>query len=89
MQVWHSLGEWNVLPSLAAVKAPVLVLYGRKDPFTEEPALQWAKGYPNARILFFEDSGHVPHVEEPELFFPAVETFLKGGWPLQAKSREW
>lgn len=85
MQIWRSLGEWNVLASLTAVKAPVLVLYGRQDPFTGEAALQWAKGYPDARLLFFEDSGHLPHVEEPELFFPAVETFLKGGWPPQAK----
>jgi len=38
-----------------------------------------------ARLLLFQDSGHLPRVEEPELFFPAVETFLKGGWPPQAK----
>jgi pimeloyl-ACP methyl ester carboxylesterase len=63
----------------------VLVLHGRKDPISLEAAEAWARGYPDARLLLFEDSGHLPHVEEPELFFPAVETFLKGGWPPQAK----
>ena len=85
MQIWRSLGEWNLLPSLAAVKAPVLVLHGRTDTIPLESSEAWAKGYPNARLLLFQDSGHLPHVEEPELFFPAVETFLKGGWPVQAK----
>jgi proline iminopeptidase len=87
MQIWRSLGEWNLLPSLAAVKAPVLVLHGRTDPIPLESSEAWAKGYPNARLLLFQDSGHIPHVEEPELFFPAVETFLKGGWPAQAKKQ--
>jgi proline iminopeptidase len=85
MQIWRSLGEWDVLPSLAAVKAPVLVIHGRTDPIPLASSEAWAKGYPNARLLLFEDSGHLPHVEEPELFFPAVETFLKGDWPRQAK----
>lgn len=85
MQIWRSLGEWNLLPSLAAVKAPVLVLHGRQDPISLEASEAWAKSYPDARLIIFEDSGHLPHVEEPEIFFPAVETFLKGGWPVQAK----
>jgi proline iminopeptidase len=85
MQIWRSLGEWDVRPSLAAVKAPVLVVHGLKDPIPLVSSEAWAKSYPNARLFILEDSGHIPHVEEPELFFPAVETFLKGGWPPKAK----
>jgi pimeloyl-ACP methyl ester carboxylesterase len=85
MQIWRSLGEWDIRPTLAAVKAPVLVIHGRQDPIPLASSEAWAKSYPNARLFILDDSGHVPHVEEPELFFPAVETFLKGGWPAQAK----
>ena len=33
---------------------------------------------PNARLLLIEGAGHIPQVEQPEVFFAAVEAFLKG-----------
>ena len=31
---------------------------------------------PGAQWVIFEQSSHMPHVEEPEAFLAAVETFL-------------
>jgi pimeloyl-ACP methyl ester carboxylesterase len=45
----------------------------------------WAYGYPNARLFVIEKSGHLAQVEAPEIFFPAIETFLKGSFPAEAK----
>ena len=45
----------------------------------------WASGYPNARLLVIEKAGHISHVEREDVFFPAVETFLKGRFPDEAK----
>jgi pimeloyl-ACP methyl ester carboxylesterase len=28
-----------------------------------------------------DNVGHFPHVEKPDIYFPAVEKFLSGGWP--------
>ncbi len=34
-----------------------------------------------ARLLKIPDSGHLPFVEQPDIFYPAVEQFLNGEWP--------
>jgi pimeloyl-ACP methyl ester carboxylesterase len=28
-----------------------------------------------------DDAGHFPFLERPDVFFQAVETFLRGSWP--------
>ena len=84
-QVWRALGDFNVLPKLAAVKAPVLIIHGAADPIPVRSSEAWATGFPNARLLLIKDAGHVSHVETPEIFFPAVETFLRGSFPAESK----
>lgn len=85
MLVWQTMGDWNLLPQLSVVKAPVLVIHGPADPIPVESSEAWARGYPNAHLLLVEGSGHLSHVEQPEAFFDAVETFLKGGRVPDAK----
>jgi pimeloyl-ACP methyl ester carboxylesterase len=46
----------------------------------------WAFGYPNARLLVIEKAGHIGQVEAPEIFFPAIDTFLQGSFPAAAKT---
>ena len=85
VQIMNSLGDWNLLPSLVAVKAPVLVIHGAADPIPIESSEAWASAMPNARLLIVNGAGHIPQVEQPEIFFKAVETFLKGNFPSDAK----
>jgi proline iminopeptidase len=85
MKIWETMGDWNLLPQLAVVKAPVLIIHGEDDPIPVESSEAWAQGYPDSRLLLVKDSGHVSHVEQPEIFFKAVETFLKGSFPPDAK----
>ena len=87
-EVWRSLGQFDVQPQLAKVTAPVLVIHGGADPIPVASSEAWATGYPNARLLLIEKSGHLSHVERPDVFFPAVETFLKGSFPAEAKKIE-
>jgi proline-specific peptidase len=84
-QIVNSLGDWNLLPSLGAVDSPVLIVYGTADPAAPETPGAWAKALPNSRLLVIDDAGHLPHVDQPALFFSAVETFLKGDFPSGAK----
>lgn len=83
--VWQSLGNFNVLPSLSVVKAPVLIIHGAADPIPVRSSEAWATNFPNARLLLIRNAGHVSQVETPEIFFPAVETFLNGEFPAEAK----
>ena len=86
--VWKSLGDYNLIAQLGSVKAPVLVIHGAADVMPVRGSEFWASGYPNARLLLIEKAGHLSHVETPEIFFPAVETFLKGSFPADATKVE-
>lgn len=85
VQIMNSLGDWNLIPSLGVVKAPVLVIHGAADPIPVESSEAWAAAMPNARLLVINGAGHITHVEQPEIFFKAVESFLKGDFPVDAK----
>jgi proline iminopeptidase len=84
-QIWRSLGDFNLLPSLSAVKAPVLVIHGAADVIPVKASEAWTRAMPDARLLIINEAGHIPQVEQPEIFFKAVETFLKGSFPADAK----
>jgi proline iminopeptidase len=89
---------WNefVLPSIqqlrltpedfAATGAPVLVIHGRHDRSSPYGGgRDWALRLPNARLITVDRAAHVPWIEEPELVFGAIETFLDGMWPDSAE----
>ncbi|HZA92427.1 MAG TPA: alpha/beta hydrolase [Gemmatimonadales bacterium] len=83
-QVWASL--WNSEDSLGydwrpmaeRVKAPTLVVHGDKDPLPLAGSEEWVQALPAARLVVIPDAGHYPHAEQPERFFPVVESFLAG-----------
>jgi proline iminopeptidase len=82
----------HVLPSIqslqltsddfARLRSPVLVIHGRKDRSSAYGGgRDWALRLPDARLVTVDNAAHVPWIEEPELVFGAIETFLDGGWP--------
>ena len=83
--VWNSLGDFNLLPQLSVVNAPVLVIHGAADVIPLKASELWAAGYPAARLLVIQKAGHIAQIEQPEIFFPAIETFLKGTFPAEAR----
>ena len=71
----------NIIPELAKVKASVLVLAGDQDYKPFGAFEEWKESFPNSAIVRFRGSGHFPHVDDPDLFFAAVEQFLTGKFP--------
>jgi proline iminopeptidase len=67
----------DLRPELARVAAPTLVLAGRHD-FLCGPAFaeELAAGIAGARLVIFEKSGHLAHLEEPGAFERALASFL-------------
>ncbi|WP_407570456.1 alpha/beta fold hydrolase [Deinococcus altitudinis] len=63
---------------LGRVAAPMLVLAGRHDRTCPPEASQaTAAGVPGAQLHVFEESGHMPFVEQPDEFLRVVREFLK------------
>lgn len=79
--IWHSLGEFDLRRDVERVRAPVLVIHGAADVIPLAASRDWAAHFPRARLLVLERAGHFVHLERPDAFFPAVETFLAGRWP--------
>ncbi|TMK85809.1 MAG: hypothetical protein E6G57_13215 [Actinobacteria bacterium] len=62
---------------LPTIKAPTLVLAGRKDLFTP-PSVQERMGelVPESEIVWFEEGGHMLPIEEPEGIAAAMRDFM-------------
>ncbi|MGQ0816062.1 MAG: alpha/beta fold hydrolase [Gemmatimonadota bacterium] len=77
-----SLGDWDLRPLLSRIAVPALIVEGALTPIPMIEIETWARSIPNARVLLVPASGHAyPFLEQPDVFFPAVETFLQGRWP--------
>ncbi len=77
----EAFGDWDWTGDVADFSGPVLIVHGTADPYPIEGAEEWAQSFPNARLLRIEGAGHMPWLEQPEVVFGAIETFLGGAWP--------
>jgi proline iminopeptidase len=70
--------EFTLRGSLEKLRVPTLVLAGRHDPVCGP---RWAaelnEGIPESRLVMFEQSGHMPHVEQSAPFAEALADFLR------------
>jgi proline iminopeptidase len=72
-----SAGTHDFTSALAAFRCPTLILNGRYD-MNVAPLTAWnmAHTIPGAKLVFFEESGHLPSYEEPEKYRAVLEEFL-------------
>ena len=71
-----NMKDWNRIPAMGDITAPVLVLAGRFDELTPACSEKMHAAMPNARLEIFEGSSHMPFYEEPEAYFAVLEGFL-------------
>ena len=71
-----SLKTWDITDRLHEITAPTLLISGRHDEATPLIVGEIHARIPGARWELFEESSHLPHVEEPEAFLACVEEFL-------------
>ncbi|NIM94863.1 MAG: alpha/beta fold hydrolase [Anaerolineales bacterium] len=71
-------GGIEVEDRLSDITQPVLVLGGRHDRVCSVPAAEaMAEGIPNAKLVIFEQSGHMTLVEENEHYLAIVRRFIE------------
>ena len=64
---------------LGELSLPILVITGDDDRIVPtEQSLRLAQDIPGAELAVIQDSGHLPHEEQPDLFMDAVSKFLIG-----------
>lgn len=71
-----SLRDWSVIPCLADIDVPTLILSGRHDEATPVTVQPFQDLIPDARWVIFEESSHLPHLEEPGFFRDVLAGYL-------------
>ncbi len=72
-----SLVDWSVVDRVHQIEVPTLLLSGRYDEATPATVQPFADAIPDVRWHIFENSSHMPFVEEPEAFDEVVLNFLQ------------
>ncbi len=76
---FHVIGtmkDWSIVGRLSTISAPTLLISGRYDEATEACVQPFADEIPDVRWRIFEQSSHMPHVEEREACMAEVCAFL-------------
>ena len=76
----RAIMDYDYRDRLPEIGIPVLIVWGRQDllvPVSDADAYAELIG-PNARVVVFEDTGHVPMLERPSRFNELLRGFLAG-----------
>lgn len=71
-----TLRDWSVVERVRAIEVPTLLISGRYDEAAPETVQPFFDAIPDVRWEIFEESSHMPFVEEPERYRAVVATFL-------------
>lgn len=72
-----TLKDWSVVDCLPDIAVPTLVLSGRHDEATPVTVQPYEDLIPDVRWEIFEESSHMPNLEEPERFHSVLMDYLK------------
>lgn len=70
------LKDWDIANRLGEIKLPTLIISGRYDEATPSIAETVHRGIPGSEWVLFENSSHVPHLEETERCLQVMTDFL-------------
>lgn len=77
--IWEDMDDHKLDVTQASknVTQSVLILQGRQDPIGATVPWILNHTYPNSRFFFIEKCGHLPWIEQPEVFYRRIADFLK------------
>lgn len=71
-----ALKDWDRTADLHRITQPVLVMCGYYDEVTPSCAALIHHGLPDSRLKVFDNSSHLPFMEEPDAYFGVLSAFL-------------
>ncbi len=76
---FHCIGtirNWSIIDRLDRIETPTLLISGRHDEATEVVVQPFNDRIPDVRWTIFENSSHLPHIEETDAFLALVDDFI-------------
>lgn len=74
--IWRDMIKIDLSEIGRSYNKPVLILHGRQDPVGELIPFVVSQTYPKSKLVFIEQCGHLPWLEQPEVFKNAIRSFL-------------
>ena len=71
-----TIRNWSIIDRLDRIEVPTLLISGRHDEATEVVVQPFNDRIPDVRWTIFENSSHLPHIEETEAFLTLVDDFI-------------
>ncbi|HTB08537.1 MAG TPA: hypothetical protein VK704_01900, partial [Acidimicrobiales bacterium] len=68
--------DWSVVDRVRSIAVPTLLLSGRHDEATPATIQPFFDNVPDVRWEIFEDSSHMPFIEETDRYMDVVDDFL-------------
>ena len=75
--VTGTLKDWDVIERLGEIRVPTLITSGRHDECTPALVEPLHRGIAGAEWVLFEESAHMPYLEEPDRYLTVVGDFLE------------
>jgi pimeloyl-ACP methyl ester carboxylesterase len=75
--VTGTLKDWDVIARLGEIRVPTLITSGRHDECTPKLVEPLHEGIAGSEWVIFEESAHMPYLEEPESYLETVSAFLE------------
>jgi L-proline amide hydrolase len=72
-----SIADFDITDRLPEIEVPVLLVSGEHDEVRPHVVAAMHERLRHAQRVLFEDSSHMPHIEEPDRFLEVVEEFLE------------
>lgn len=74
--MWRDMIKIDLSEVSRRFNKPVVVVHGRQDPVGELIPLVVSQTYPDSKLVFLEQCGHLPWLEQPEVFKNVIISFL-------------
>jgi len=71
-----TLKTWSVVDEVNRIQVPTLLISGGHDEAAPSTVQPFADGIPDVRWHIFEQSSHVPHIEERNAYMALVQDFI-------------
>jgi len=75
--VWASLLDQDMRAGIARIRQPTLIVHGGQSQlYGRATAAHLGSTLPDGRVVCLENSGHAPHLEEPDAFNALITEFV-------------
>jgi proline iminopeptidase len=73
--------SYDVRAGLRTLDRPTLIVHGHQDPIGDKTAEDLHSLIQSSTLIYLDECGHFPWLEQPEAFRQAIDSFLAGSLP--------